>query len=389
MEKRIIFFVSLLLIFASPHLGFAVDLGDGFSFSNVTYLDFTHASGDLFKAGKGITDADAHLNEGIANGFHFTRVYLTLVKKVGDHLLIRITTDQMGPDVNNNFNEAGPFGLSGYGGTGRENLFIKYAYAQYTFTPELMLRVGQIQTAWIDSEEGRWSYRFLRPVFVDEMGVLTSSDLGISAMGTLLNGMIGYQAMFSDGEGYQTKPEGRGYAAQGRIDLNPLPGLTLSAFGLAETLHKGTSGDNENRGIFLAMYSNPLFRIAAQYVMVHNNLAPSATAISGTSAGQLSSANVKYGGFDGGRGYGAWGWLRIPGLEALRIFARFDYMRPDHTTDAGKTTQVYGGISYDVMKGLIVALEDTYLIQKAVSPGAGPVDSYRDNIFGVRAEVSF
>jgi hypothetical protein len=387
----IVFAVCMLSVGGGSGICMAFDLGNGFSISNVTYLDFTSASGDLFEIGKGITNSDANTNEGIANGFHFTRVYLTLVKQVNDQMLIRITTDQMGPDTNNSFNEAAPFGLKGYGGSGRENLFIKYAYVQYKFAPELMLRVGQTQTAWIDSEEGRWGYRFLRPIFVDEMDLLTSSDLGISAMGSLLDQMISYQVMFSNGEGYQTTPNGRGFALQGRLDLMPVTGLTFSAFGLAETVHGGTSGDNRNREIYMVMYDHKLFRVGAEYVMANNNAGGPAgsAAIENKPSGNPSTAAVTYHGFDQAKGYGAWGWLRIPNLEALRLFARYDQIKPNHATDAGKTQQIYGGISYDVLKGLIVALDDTYLNQQAVSPGPGPIESYRDNIVGVRAELSF
>lgn len=375
------------------------DLGEGLSISSLVFMNFTQASGDLVDTSpdKDISTSDAKKNLGLANGFHSTRIYLTLQKEISSQLLIRITTDQMTlrPDGNS---EATPFGLSGFAGSGRGNLFIKFAYAEYKLPPALTLRVGLSMTPWIPTEEGRWTLRFLRPTFWDEQGVLTSSDMGIAAVGSVFNNLIGYHLMFSNGEGYQNNDiDGRGYAGQGRIDLNLIPGLTLSAFGYAETVHKGVSGWNPTREIFFAMYTHNLFRIAAQYMLADDNATgsapvevmttPGSAATPSNPSGPRTGTGVRR--LDQAKGYGSWAWIKIPGMEATRIFGRFYTIKPNTNTDAGKTTEINVGISYDISKELIVAVDDTLLNQKMLRTSDGSIETFKDNIVGIRAQLTF
>jgi hypothetical protein len=399
LRRKCLLFVMIatgLSTLLAPVPARAVDLGNGFSLSNVTYLDFTAASGDLLDttSNKGISASQAKTNDGLANGFHFSRVYLTLMKQFDEKFTIRITTDQMTvrPDGKS---EASPFGLSGFAGDNRGNLFIKYVYAQYKLSPEMMLRVGLNQTPWIDEAENRWTLRFLRPTYWDEQGAITSSDLGVSLLGNLFNKLVGYHIMFSNGEGYENNGiDGRGYAAQGRIDLFPLPGVTLSAFGLTETVHAGIPGWNEDREIFYAMYTHSLFRVAAEYMMADDNATGSVpltimTTPSSSSGSKGPATSTNTARFDQGKGYGVWAWTRIPEMEALRLFGRFYAVRPNTSTPAGKMTEVNGGIAYDVSQGITVALDDTYLIQKLLNTANGSIQNFRDNIFGVRALLTF
>ncbi|MBI3802680.1 MAG: hypothetical protein HY282_02830 [Nitrospirae bacterium] len=384
-----------LLMLIGPTLSWAVDLGNGFSLSNLTYLDFTNASGDLVdtSSDKDISPGQGKTNRGLADGFHFTRVYFTLTKDVNDQLSFRITTDQMTvrPDGST---EGSPFGLSGYGGAGRGNMFIKFVYAQYKFSPELMIRAGLTQTPWIATAEERWTLRFLRPTFWDEQGVLTSSDLGVSAIGGILNNLVSYHLMFSNGEGYQNNSvDGRGYAGQGRIDLNVLHGLTLSAFGLAETVHNGVQSWNPTREIFYAMYTHEIFRIAAEYMLADDKSEGNSPALAimttpGSASGS-KGASTSGPRFDQAKGYGSWAWVRIPGIEALRVFGRFYTIKPNTTTNAGKTTEFNAGISYDISKELIVAIDDTMLSQKLLRVSTGDTETFKDNIIGLRAQLSF
>jgi hypothetical protein len=366
-------------------------------------MNVTGAKGDLFDTGssKDISDAQAKATQGQADGFHFTRVYLTLAKEFNDQLTVRITTDQMTlhPDGTN---EATPFGLSGFGGAGRGNLFIKYVYAQYKFLPEHMVGAGLTQTPWIDMAENRWTLRFLRPTFWDEQGALTSSDMGVSLIGTFFEKMVGYHVMVSNGEGYEgNTTDGRGFAGQGRIDLFPLPGVTLSAFGLMENYHAGVSGWNPNREIFYAMYTRDFFRVAAEYMMADDNATGTAPIIlmttygsaAGTSRGPATSTNTPR--FDQGRGYGVWGWMRlspltmIPGIEPFRIFGRFYAITPNTNTEAGKMFEVNGGLSYDLTKEITVAIDDTFLNQKLLNTTTGGIETFRDHQFGIRALLGF
>src|SRR6059036_3140615 len=101
------------------------------------YFDYTYATGDSFTgdvANKGINNPTANNNHGLATGFHFTRTYLTLIKRFDEGHHFRLTLDQMVNHVcgnscsqvgttstvggsGGNCHEAAPFGLAGYAGT--------------------------------------------------------------------------------------------------------------------------------------------------------------------------------------------------------------------------------------------------------------------------------
>src|SRR5207245_5628773 len=115
------------------------------------YFDYTYATGDSFTgdvANKGLNNPTANNNRGLATGFHLTRTYLTLIKRFDEGHHFRLTLDQMVNNVgggNNcpsntsssggNCHEAAPFGLSGFAGTGRNTVFVKYAYYNHFVMP--------------------------------------------------------------------------------------------------------------------------------------------------------------------------------------------------------------------------------------------------------------
>jgi hypothetical protein len=255
----------------------------GIELGAVVYLNATFASGTSFTADttKGISNSTANNNKGLASGFHFSRTYLTLKKYMdnGDHF--RLTLDQMLNDVGGNScnqtagapagncHEAAPFGLSGFGGTGRNNTFIKYVYYERVFVPGLQLRIGMHQTPWVEYEEGRWTYRYLFPIMVDQQNFQTSSDLGISLMGKVWNGKLEYHISFAEGEGYQNTPDGRGYAVLGRVSLEPIKGVIISTFGHNERQRNGIEGFNPSRllgNVELYDPSHDRFKINGQMV---------------------------------------------------------------------------------------------------------------------------
>src|SRR5213592_3091670 len=100
------------------------------------YFDYTYATGDSFTgdvANKGINNPTANNNRGLATGFHFTRTYLTLIKRFDEGHHFRLTLDQMVNNVGGgnscpanavgaaggNCHEASPFGLAGFAGNER------------------------------------------------------------------------------------------------------------------------------------------------------------------------------------------------------------------------------------------------------------------------------
>jgi len=404
------------------------------------YFDYTYATGDSFTgdvANKGINNPTANNNRGLATGFHFTRTYLTLIKRFDEGHHFRLTLDQMVnnvgggnscPNMNSsggNCHEAAPFGLSGFAGTGRNTVFVKYAYYNHVVLPGLEVRVGQHQTPWIEYEEHRWTYRFRGPVMVDEQNFQTSSDLGVSFLGKVLNNMVDYHIALQSGEGYQNTQDGRGLAALGRVSIEPFPGVIVSGFYHNERERNGIEGFNPQRVLGNVEVYDPQadrFKVNAQMVWaddganIINSLGPGFF-VPGTYHGNTATPAM-YGARNGpstsiprfhqARGYEFWGYYRIPMIEKMRLFSRYYFMKPNKDTTAGDIQSILFGVSYDFTKYFSMALDYTLLketvLGSATTVGSqvisalngapicatcGPTVDYDNQIFGVRVLVAF
>ena len=423
----------------------ASNLLKGVELKATFYFDYTYATGDSFTGdptNKGINNAQANANKGVANGFHFTRTYLTLIKRFDEGHHFRLTLDQMvnhigdnscpntaGPS-GGNCHEAAPFGLSGFAGSGRNAEFVKYAYYNHVFLPGLEVRLGQHQTPWIEYEEHRWTYRFRGPVMVDEQNFQTSSDLGVSVLGKVLNNMVDYHISLQSGEGYQNTQDGRGLAALGRVSIEPFPGVIVSGFYHNERERNGIEGFNPQRLLGNVEVYDPQgdrFKVNAQVVWADDGAdtgTPRGTPINvpSTYDGTLTAAqpfgstngpSTSLPRFHNGQGSEFWAYYRIPGLfeEKVRLFGRYYFMKPNKSTQAGDNQAILFGISYYYSKYFSIALDYTILKQTVLGsvvgatagvpgqvistgtggacPTCGTTVDYDNRIFGVRVMVSF
>lgn len=431
---------------ASPST--ASNLLKGIELKATFYFDFTYAGGDSFTADttrKGINTAQTISNRGLADGFHFSRVYLTLIKRFDEGHHFRLTLDQMVNDVGGNggctanglggsagkCHEAGPFGLDGWSSNARNSTFVKYAYYNHVVTPGLEVRIGVNQTPWIEYEEHRWTYRYRGPVMVDEQSFQTSSDMGVSLLGQALDKKVDYHFAFMNGEGYQNTTDGRSYAWLGRISVEPIKGVIISGFGHDETLRNGIEGFNPKRllgNVEVYAPESDRFKVNAQYVWADDGSdigtprAAQAMNVPSTYNGTTSAAAAAFGGrngpatgtprFHNGQGAEAWAYYRIPMLfdEKVRFFGRYYLMKPNSGTEAGKAQSILFGISYDYSKYFSVALDYTLLKETVLGNTVGATSGvpgqnistgglacstcsefvdYNNHIFGVKVLVAF
>lgn len=445
---------------AKPSPSTVSNLLKGVELKATFYFDFTNNNGNSFTAdalNKGLNEVSARNNRGLANGFHFTRTYLTLIKRFDEGHHFRLTLDQM---VNNigggtscagnaagsaggNCHEAAPYGLAGYAGGDRNTTFVKYAYYNHVVLPGLEVRLGQHQTPWIEYEEHRWTYRYTGPIFVDQQNFQTSSDLGVSVMGKVLDKKVDYHVSLQSGEGYQNTQDGRGMAGLGRLSIEPIKGAILSAFYHNERQRNGIEGFNPQRVLGNVEFYAPetdRFKLSAQMVWADDgadvgkrnapgdNVGP-AINVPGTYNGSASNAPLETAAvlgarngpstglprFHQGRGYGIWGYYRLPMLdEKTRLFARAYFMKPNKDTPAGDNQSIMLGVSYDYSKYLSVALDYTFLQQTVLGsdtsyvsggrnvstgtaanggatpcPTCGQFVNYNNQIFGVKILVAF
>ena len=201
-----------------------------------------------------------------------------------------------------------------------------------------------------------------------------SSDTGVSLTGNLMDKMMDYQLGVYEGEGYFATGDGQGFAYAGRVGLN-LGGLTVSLFDWMETKRSGNNDYNPSRFIGMVTYGTPTFRVAGQYLAADDH-----------KSGNNVLANTLVNGiFNKGTGFSVWGYSRIPGIEPLRVMARFDSMKPEADFDTGTNTMIRAAISYDLSKTVIIALDETIKTTKVDNSGG----SMTDNLLGIKAQVAF
>jgi hypothetical protein len=108
---------------------------------------------------------------GSYNDFGLSRAYVDVNSKLSDYTSVRITTD---------LRDAG--GFNGY------TIILKYAYMDWKpkFANDMVnLRFGLQPTMYVDRMLGIWGRRYIISNITNDRDMLTSADLGVSAMANL------------------------------------------------------------------------------------------------------------------------------------------------------------------------------------------------------------
>ncbi len=209
--------------------------------------------------------------------FEARRFYLDTKSYISDKDYIRFTTDLVG-------------GSSDY------KLKIKYGYLYkdiYNIIPHTGLEFGIVHTPWIDYEEhSGWWYRSIDKTFVESgngVGLWPSGDLGLNfkTKTPYITSEIG----FFNGEGYDkinTNTNNSGpihNSVEGRVTyhifgngdkkVNPTKDSYANiSVHLASNLgYKDTYSSHKNLNVYHihAVYNNPMFLLAGQYVKTDYN----------------------------------------------------------------------------------------------------------------------
>jgi Phosphate-selective porin O and P len=174
------------------------------------------------------TSKDADGNTIHPTSFNVSRAYLNVTGNLNHLLAFRIT-----PDVARE--TASTSSLNG-----SQEFRLKYAYGQFNLddwtTRGSWLRFGIQQTPYIDYTEGIYRYRFQGTIFADRLGLLSSSDAGLSGHYNFAGNYGDVQGGFYNGESYN-KPEANDQKAlQVRATVRPVPlggiwkGLRVTGF---------------------------------------------------------------------------------------------------------------------------------------------------------------
>ncbi|MEZ5316579.1 MAG: porin [Vicinamibacterales bacterium] len=173
------------------------------------------------------TDADG--NRISPNAFNVARAYLNITGTLSHVVSFRITPDaKRETGIGSSLNGSLTFRL-------------KYAYAQFNMDDWMpagtQIRVGIIQTPFIDSQEGVYRYRFQGTVFAERDGGMSSADAGVSIKTPLKGNYGDVQVGLYNGEGYSKAESNDQKSIQLRATIRPLPnaegpvrGLRVTAF---------------------------------------------------------------------------------------------------------------------------------------------------------------
>jgi hypothetical protein len=196
-------------------------------------------------------------------------------------------------------------------GARRYDVFVKKAYVQAKLSPAATFRLGSADTPWVPFVEGQYGFRYFEQVVVDHLSFGTSADWGLHFLGT--SGMFGYQLSAINGRGYSNPSRSKTVDFEGRINVEPIKGLTLAVGGYSGK--RGLETDaaparhTAQRLDGLISYVNPMVRLGAEYFSADdwNTVASAAS--------------------DSSDGYSLWAAFTPTGSQ-LTVTGRYDSVHP-------------------------------------------------------------
>jgi len=275
------------------------------------------------------------------SGFHFDRAYFEGRYHADDNNMVRVTLDQKAPDG---------------------SVFVKYAYWQHKFANGVKTKVGQNHTPLVDYlQTEMWGHRYIQKTFTDAVGAQTSSDLGVSVLGSA-GDQVDYYVSLMNGEGYTHTTDGAGYAFSGRVEFHTA-GAHVGLFGQSESDRAGNKNVDPQREVVYAWWENEQFRVGGQYLMADD--------------GNKANAGVN---FDKGKGYNILANVKLPMGTKTSAFARYDTIDAlDTGTDA---TLTIVGVESEFAPGVMLALD-----YQSADPGTTNSDSV--NTFGIHGQFKY
>ncbi len=290
------------------------------------------------------------------NEFGLTRGYITVKKKIKPWFSVRATVDAK-------HETAGNTSAKLYGSFVTR---FKYYYAQFNwpdfgFLTNNKTELGMGHMPWLDFQEHINPYRCQGTMFQERFGGFNSADLGVSLIGYFGGEMDeeyqkkvskyypgrygGYHVGVYNGGGYHSSENNNNKVVEYRLTVRPLPdilpGLQMTYFGL---YGKGNSSIYTDK-------NEPLWRINTGFVSYQHEyftITGEYCKNTGNQGGSWLQAN-SYRPLDVD-GYSVFGFVRIPGLKALRVHGRYDMFDPDNDTRDDEEKLLIAGLSYDVYK---------------------------------------
>ena len=208
-------------------------------------------------------------------------------------------------------------------GTSKDVLvYLKKAYLQAKFAPELWVRVGEADLPWVPFEEGLYGYRFVENVLIDRTKFGTSADWGVHVGGTFGKNLISYQLSAINGAGSKNLSRSTNTVdLEGRVSANPVKNVTLAVGGYSGKLGKSNETVNVHhratRWNALAAYTDKRIRAGVEYFWAKNwnniTTAPEPNPAPNTPDDKTS----------GWSGFGSFAFT-----PEIALFGRYDHLNP-------------------------------------------------------------
>lgn len=271
------------------------------------------------------------------NAFSVTRAYLNFRAKLGGGVSTRITGD-IYRDAN-----------------GSLNYRLKYAYVGWTPKKSpVTLLFGQVQTPWLDWNEGMWGYRVQGPMALDRNHYLSSSDIGLVVDGNFSHNAFGFYAGVYNGEGYHAGEGDQHKDVMARAsvrllksdDMSSRGGLRLTVEG---QLGQPTGGGRRNRIIGQLSYKSKMFTLATEIAATADSSTTSATA---DTKGIISSTYAVY---------------NIP-KSPVSLIGRIDIVNPNKNAAGDLKDEYIFGLAYAVTPHLKVLGDWDYIHYQTPPP---------------------
>jgi hypothetical protein len=254
-------------------------------------------------------------NEG-QNGFTFRRIYVgydqVITSELSSQVLLEANED--------NTLSSGPM-----------SFFVKDAYLEWKdLIPMSGSFIGLSPTPSISASEDAWSYRSLDKVILDRLGLVTTSDMGLSMVGNFsADGREGYAVMIGNGSGtsFETDKFKKFYGA---LNFKPVTGSVVQLYADYENVGDGKS---QLTGKALVSYANPLMSVGAEafYRLDKDSIQLSPRLFQDVTPFGVSVYN-----------WSQWGrWVR----SVLRV----DYVDPDLKVNTTGTRQLYVIAAIDIL----------------------------------------
>ena len=280
-----------------------------FNIGATIFADFTYQDAPEAK------DSDG--NNIHPSSFNVSRAYINVTGNLNHYLGFRIT-----PDI---ARETG----TGSSLSGSLDFRLKYAYGQLNLddwtTHGSWVRFGIHQTPFVDYTETIYRYRFQGTIFEERIGLISSSDAGVSGRWNFPGNYGDVQAGFFNGENYNKAEVNneKGFMVRGSVRPMPLGGPLLKGLRLTGFLVDDhyVEGAKRQRAIGQVTYEHPVLNAGFDYLTAKDQTS--------TTKAQVET-----------KGWTAWVTPKLgaTGWEAL--------LRHDDVTKGAKQKRDIDGIAY-------------------------------------------